>query len=200
MIIKGNELINIINSKKNSSLELGCGNNKKNKNYLGVDILENSSADIVGEIFEVLKNINDNSVNSISSYHFFEHIDEQKKLFDECYRVLKKNSEMTIVVPHFSNPHFYSDPTHRSNFGIFTFSYYSNENLYFRKVPTYWKKKFNIKKIDIIFKSYRPKYIAHAFKKILQLFFNSSYFMQEIYEENFCYLFPCYEIQFILKK
>ena len=55
--------------------------------------MENSSAEIVGEIFEVLRNINDNSVNSISSYHFFEHIDDQKKIFDELKGSIKWEDE-----------------------------------------------------------------------------------------------------------
>jgi hypothetical protein len=30
--------------------------------------------------------------------------------------------------------------------------------------------------------------------------FNSCRYMQELYEENFCYIFPCYEIRFVLEK
>ena len=200
MILKGKDLITEINNNKNSSLELGCGKNKRHSSYYGVDTLEYTNVDIVGDVYDVLSEINDNSIEKIASYHFFEHLNDLKKIFDECYRVLKVGGEMTVVVPHFSNPHYYSDPTHKTNFGIYTFSYFAEEKLYFRKVPDYWTKSFFIKRIDIIFKSYRPKYLTHIFKKIFQLFFNSSYYMQEFYEENLCYLFPCYEIKCILRK
>src|SRR6185312_2948084 len=39
--------------------------------------------------------------------------------------VLEPGGEFRAVVPHFSNLHFYSDPTHRTFFGLYTFSYLS---------------------------------------------------------------------------
>lgn len=46
-------------------------------------------------------NFKDNSFDYIFSEHFFEHLflDEAIDLFDECYRILKPNSVMRIVVP-----------------------------------------------------------------------------------------------------
>jgi len=37
-------------------------------------------------------------------------------------------------------------------------------------------------------------------KKVLQAVFNLNQYMREFYEENCCYLFPCYEIEFLLRR
>jgi hypothetical protein len=54
--------------------------------------------------------------------------------------------------------------------------------------------------VDLIFKSPKPFYGRYAFKSIIGFLFNSSIYMKELYEENFCYLFPCYEIRYQLRK
>jgi hypothetical protein len=53
---------------------------------------------------------------------------------------------------------------------------------------------------DLIFKSSPPFYARYASKKILQAVFNLNRYTRELYEENFCYLFPCYEILFEMRR
>jgi hypothetical protein len=36
---------------------------------------------------------------------------------------LEQGELIEIIVPHFSNPHYYSDPTHVRFFGLYTMSY-----------------------------------------------------------------------------
>jgi len=70
-----------------------------------------------------------------------------------------------------------------------------------RKVPTYQGKLwFQLDQVDLRFKSSRPFFIRYAFKRLIGLIFNSCGYMKEIYEENFCYLFPCYEIRYKLSR
>ena len=74
---------------------------------------------------------------------------------------------MIIVAPHFSNPYFYSDVTHKSTFGLYTCCYYCISTPLRRKVPTYNRDlKFRLDKVDLIFKSTRPNYGRHAIKKV----------------------------------
>ncbi len=149
----------------------------------------------------MLKEIKDNSIDQVYSFHFLEHVDNHIEVVNEIIRVLKKNGLMNIVVPHFSNPFYYSDPTHKSKFGLFSFCYFAKSKLFSRTFPKYCQHS-NALLVDVKlgFKSYRPYYFRHAFKKLLEIFFNSTRYFQELYEENFTWIFPCYEIRYKVKK
>ena len=111
-------------------LELGVGNKKHISNAIGIDILDGDSVDIVGDAIEVLKAIKDSSVDQVYSFHFLEHIDDYIEVVNEIIRILKKDGLMNVVVPHFSNPFYYSDPTHKSKFGLYNFCYLSKSKLF----------------------------------------------------------------------
>jgi ubiquinone/menaquinone biosynthesis C-methylase UbiE len=182
-------------------LELGCGKNKKEKYFIGIDILDYPCVDIVGDVFEILKEIPDKSIDKIYTSHFVEHMPSLPTLLTEISRVVKDGGEVEIIVPHFSNPHFYSDYTHKAFFGLYTMSYLSNDLIFKRRVPDYQKDKlFDLESVDLIFKSSRPFYGRHITKKTLGFFFNLSTYLKEFYEENLCYIFPCYEIKYLLRK
>ncbi len=200
MIDKKNILSNY---KKNNFviLEIGSGNNKTHKNSICIDLIDSSNVDIIGDIYDVIKKFDDNSVDLVHSSHCFEHLDNLSSIFKEITRVLKKNGKLEFLVPHFSNPFYYSDPTHKNFFGLYTCSYFFNDNYLKRKVPNYSKLlQLEIIDIKLIFRSFRPRYITHFYKKIFELFFNFSIFFKELYEENFTNFISCYEIKFTLKK
>jgi ubiquinone/menaquinone biosynthesis C-methylase UbiE len=182
-------------------LELGCGSHKRNPNALGVDILDYPDVDLVGDVYEVLAAFPSHSVDKVYSYHFIEHVPDVSRLLGELARVIKPYGKVEFVAPHFSNPYFYSDPTHQSFFGLYTFSYYSSVSPFSRCVPTYgYIADFRLAQVNLIFKSPRPFFVRYAFKKIIGKLFNSCTYMQELYEENFCYIFPCYEVHYVLER
>lgn len=182
-------------------LELGCGNRKRNRQAIGVDMLDYPDVDIVGDVYEVLASFPTQSVDAVYSYHFVEHVPDVRKLLSELARIVKPNGYVEFVAPHFSSPYFYSDPTHRIFFGLYTFCYFANRSPFARHVPTYgYKTEFKIAKVDLIFKSARPFYFRYGIKRVVGSIFNSCNFMKELYEENFCYLFPCYEVRYILQR
>jgi len=112
---------------------------------------------------------------------------------------MKPSGTIKIIVPHHSNPFFYSDPTHVKFYGLYTFAYYAECKFLKRAVPNYSRiEGLSISDVDLIFKSYRPRYIRHALKKTVQKFVNFSSFNKELYEEFFTYLFPCYELHVLL--
>lgn len=182
-------------------LELGCGANKRHNNAIGIDALDYVGVDLIGDVYEVLAQFPSASVDKVYSYHFIEHVDNLNKLLAELSRVVKINGKVEFVAPHFSNPYFYSDPTHRSFFGLYTLSYFAFNPPLQRQVPTYQEKLwFQLDHVDLIFKSSPPFYIRHLFKKSIGLIFNSCGYMRELYEENFCYFFPCYEVKYKLSR
>ena len=166
-------IIQEINSKAREEviLDIGCGANKKISSYIGIDMLDLEGVDIVGEVLEVTKRIQDNSVDKVFTSHFLEHIEELEEYLNEFSRILKPNGLLEIIVPHYSNPYFYSDPTHKRYFGLYTMCYFSESALFKRTVPRYKHKiNFTLESVKLNFSSTRPFYIRHAIKNYLALY------------------------------
>ena len=196
-IIDKHNILNNFSDKNYISVELGCGNNKKNPDSIGIDLLDYECVDIVGDVYKVLREFPQGGCDEVYSSHFVEHVFDVPLLLVEVARILKKGGKLTVIVPHFSNPYFYSDLTHKSFFGLYSMSYFSKDLYLSRKVPTYQRKlNFTIEEIRLEFKSTPPFYIRHALKKIVGLVVNLNFYTKELYEEMFCYLFPCYEIRY----
>lgn len=180
-------------------LDLGCGPSKINKECIGIDLLDLEGVDLVGDIYEVIDAFPDKSVDEIYSHHFFEHVQDVRGLLSSLCRVLKLGGKIIIVVPHFSNPYYYSDYTHKNFFGLYTLSYLVKDEYLHRKVPHYdTYLPLKIEKINLRFKS--PFYLTYGMRQLWQLFFNSSVLLKEWYEDAWSGIFPCYEIQYILIK
>ena len=183
------------------SLELGCGDRKRHTNALGVDIRDFPGVDLVGDAESVLKAIPTGSISSVYTYHFLEHLTDLKTIVTAVARVLSAGGHFFAVVPHFSNPYFFSDPTHRTFFGLYTFSYFANDRIFKRKVPRYQKDTYlTLDHVRLTFKSPPPFYGRYIFKKTAGLVFNSSVYLKEWYEENACRIIPCYEIAYELTR
>jgi SAM-dependent methyltransferase len=183
------------------ALELGCGPRKLHAESVGVDLLDLPGVDLVGDIFEVLAALPSGCVHSVHTSHFLEHLPELPRLLLELGRVMASGGALTVVVPHFSNPFYFSDPTHRTPFGLYTFAYYCRSALFAREVPRYgFEAPFDITAARLGFKSYPPRYLRHAFKQLFGLLANSSMYAREFYEENLCWLVPCYELHFELRR
>lgn len=190
---------NVLPSMRGGVLELGVGNYKTNRDAIGVDILDTPAADVVGDVFEVLAQIRDGAVRRIESAHFFEHIDDTERLLAACARVLEPQGVMQVMVPHFSNPYFYSDPTHRATYGLYTFSYWADTDLFRREVPNYiGNRDFRLTDARMIFR--REGGPRRALDRLASRWVNRSRARQEFYERRLCYAVPCYELQFTLTR
>jgi len=187
------------NANIGTSLELGCGPHKRNPDAVGVDALDYPGVDVVADALEYLRGLPDESVSQIYSEHFLEHIDDARSIVAEASRVLRVGGEFRAIVPHHSNPYFYSDPTHTTFFGLYTMSYWTSRTPLRRSVPVYRDSlPFELCAVSLIFKSSRPFYIRHVIKKCLTFWVNWSSWSQEFYEEMLTPLLPAYEIDFML--
>jgi hypothetical protein len=91
-----------------------------------------------------------------------------------------------------------------STFGIYilySISYLCNDNILTRKVPDYHNKcSLYLTKVKFGFKSSASFPVRYGIKMIIGSIFNLGNWMKEFYEENLCYLFPCYELTYTLTK
>lgn len=181
-------------------IDLGCGPNKKPET-LGLDILPLPGVDFVANLENGLPFIPDNSVDEYVTAHFLEHVDNFELLMAEIHRTLKPNGIVKIIVPHFSNPYYYSDYTHKRFFGLYTFDYFSDGNNGFRrKVPVYNSSfQFKVNSRKLFFKSPYIFFINLIKKHIYNRLFNSGKYMQALYEDSFSSCIPCYELIFELQ-
>ena len=182
-------------------IELGCGPSKRNPDAVGVDIIDLPGVDVVGDAVKVLEKLPDSSVSSLYSEHFLEHLSDPYALLVEASRVLMPGGEFRAVVPHFSNPAFYSDPTHRTFFGLYTFGYWVSGTPFRRQVPQYERAlPLTLAKTRYRFKSSRPFYVRHSIKKLTSWWVNLGRWTQEFYEEHLCWIMPCYEVEYVLTR
>jgi ubiquinone/menaquinone biosynthesis C-methylase UbiE len=156
---------------------------------------------VVGDVVDVLRSLRDDSVSEVYSSHLFEHIEDLSTLIAELERVLVLGGRLHVVVPHFSNPYYYSDPTHVRPFGLYTFSYFADDRLLRRRVPTYGHlPRLRLESARLNFRSsieFRGRY---RLKTVLGRLVNASGWLQEFYEENLFGILPCYELEFELVK
>ncbi|MFN0187552.1 MAG: class I SAM-dependent methyltransferase [Bacteroidia bacterium] len=180
-------------------IELGCGTSRRIKDAISIDIIDVDSVDIVTNVDQGLSFLPDNSVDEIYSFHFMEHLSDISLFMNELFRVLKPGGKKIGTVPHFSNPYYYSDYTHRSFWGLYSFSYFSKERYFKRGVPNFYQDiNFKINKIEIVF--YSSFKFINIFKKIEGFIFNLNKPMLELYEGSWCYTFPAHEIYFEIEK
>jgi hypothetical protein len=182
-------------------LDLGCGPRKRAPDYIGIDLLDYDGVDIVGDALEVLRRVPAATVSEIYCSHFLEHVEDVSAHLQEFARVLRLGGRLEVIVPHFSNPYFYSDLTHRNYFGLYSLSYFSAGSPLKREVPTYGNTlAFTLNAVSLRFKSPPPFYGRYVVKRLLGFLFNASRGLREFYEENLCFIFPCYEIRFVLTR
>lgn len=181
------------------AIELGCGSTKQIKHAIGIDQFNLDGVDIVCNLEEGLPFLQDNCVDVIYSFHLLEHLTDVGTFMAEIFRVLKPGGRKIGTVPHFSNPYYYSDYTHRTPFGLYSFCYFSSQTPYRRKVLHYQKDiEFRIVRQEIIF--YSPFKFINLFRKFYGFIINSSGIMQELYEGSLSGILPAHELSFELEK
>jgi ubiquinone/menaquinone biosynthesis C-methylase UbiE len=193
------DILKTIHERGKVVLELGCGPSKQIAHAIAVDMLDIEGVDIVCDLDEGFPFLPDNSVDEIYSFHFLEHVKDVNVMMKEIYRVLKPGGKKIGRVPYFANPYFYSDPTHKTTFGLYTFAYFSKSPYFKRGVPTFYNEiNFQINHIEFYFRS--SYFFRHRIKKLIQKIVNLNRYMKEFYEEHLCYISPAYELYFELEK
>jgi len=104
-------------------INIGCGR-RRMAGAIGIDHVALPTVDIVADIEHGLPFLADASVDIVIADSILEHVENFAELMREIHRVLKPDGELRVKVPHFSNPHYYSDYTHRRFFGLYTFDYF----------------------------------------------------------------------------
>ena len=180
-------------------LNLGSGGTVK-PDFYGVDHLALDGVDIQADLNAPLDWLPDDSVDEIYSRHVFEHIQDILGLMREVHRVAKPGATVRIIVPHFSNPYYYSDLTHCRPFGLYSFYYFCDraDQPRGRKVPAFYVDfRFRVESLQIRF--YKRGWIDKLFAKPIGALVNLSHGTRDWYERRLCRLFHASEMEVVLR-
>lgn len=103
-------------------MNYGCGN-RKAKNEIGVDLSNNSDADIIIKEDNSIP-IDTASIDLIISRYVFEHIKNLDETLSELERTLKPGGELRFCVPHALSIDAFDDPTHCRFYTLRTMNYF----------------------------------------------------------------------------
>lgn len=179
-------------------LNLGSGE-RRLPGFTNVDCVTVTNPDILADLNEPLSELPDSCVDAVYARHTLEHVDKLVPLLEELHRVCRPNAEIEIIVPHFSNPYFYSDPTHVRFFGLYSFYYFAETvDQPRRKVPNFYTPlRFRVESIRFqLLKQSIPEKILRA---VLQPLINRSVERLDWYERRMCRLLPINDVRYVLR-
>lgn len=157
-------------------LDFGCSSNKTD-GAIGVDIDIGNHPDVVFDLNKFPYPLKDSCIDRVYAKHILEHLGDLYGIFREVHRVLTKEGDFIIEVPHFSCRVAYSEPEHNRFFSYFMF------DKLIRAIPC------QVIQREITFhRSFRRlgvKFIANRFP--------------DAYERFWTYLFPAENIKVHLK-
>ena len=102
-------------------LDVGCGQNKY-PDAVGIDVNPRTQADVIHDLGVVPYPFADNEFDEIICRHVIEHVPDVMAFVSELHRITKPGGRIKIVTPHYSNPDWPTDPTHRNHFNSYSFT------------------------------------------------------------------------------
>jgi SAM-dependent methyltransferase len=180
-------------------IDIGSGPRPR-PGFYALDQLELEGIDIVADLNQPLDLLPDNCAEHIFSSHTLEHVEKLLPLLAEIHRIARPGGLIEIIAPHFSNPYYYSDPTHVRFFGLYTMNYFVDTDKQPKvwQVPTFYSKtRFEMESVKLSF--YRLNLIDRLFVPFLRYFVNRSPRTQNFYELRLSWLFPAAEIRYRMR-
>lgn len=111
-------------------LDVGCGANK-HPGAIGLDYNPRTAADVIHDLGEFPYPFADDEFDEIVSNHVAEHVPDVMRFVAELHRITKPGGRIKILTPHYTNPDWASDPTHRNHFNSYTFNVFMPERQLF---------------------------------------------------------------------
>ena len=104
-----------------SILDVGCGQNKF-AGAIGIDANPRSHADVIHDLGVFPYPFENDQFELIVCRHVIEHVPDVMGFVTELHRITKPGGHLKIVTPHYSNPDWATDPTHRNHFNSYSFT------------------------------------------------------------------------------
>ena len=102
-------------------LDVGCGANKT-KGAIGLDNNPRTAADVIHDLGVVPYPFPDNEFDLVVSNHVVEHVPDVMAFIGELHRITRNGGRIRLLAPHYTNPDWANDPTHRNHINSYTFN------------------------------------------------------------------------------
>lgn len=102
-------------------LDVGCGVNKY-EGAIGLDNNPKTAADVIHDLGDLPYPFKDSEFDMVVSNHVVEHVPDVMAFITELYRITKPGGRIRLLTPHYTNPDWANDPTHRNHINSYTFN------------------------------------------------------------------------------
>ncbi len=106
--------------KKCRRLDIGCGLHKV-PGAIGMDRSPNTVADLIHDLESIPYPFVRNTFDEVTGRHVIEHVGDLLGLVEEIHRITKPGGIIRFLAPHYTNPDWATDPTHRIHLNSFSF-------------------------------------------------------------------------------
>ena len=102
-------------------LDVGCGANKY-PGAVGMDNNPRTAADVIHDLGVFPYPFDDNEFDEVISRHVLEHVPDPMGFITELHRITRAGGRIKLVAPHYSNPDWATDLTHRNHLSSYSFN------------------------------------------------------------------------------
>jgi len=111
-------------------LDIGCGINKV-AGAIGMDVNPRTAADVIHDLDDLPYPFADDEFDEVIGRHVIEHVADPMGVMCELHRITRGGGVIRIVVPHWTNPDFATDLTHRNHLNSYSFRNLTDERAVF---------------------------------------------------------------------
>ena len=169
-----------------AKLDFGCGQAKQ-PGYIGMDIFPGDGVDVVHDFDKFPYPFADDSFDEIRCDNSLEHVADFIATVAELHRILKPGGLLKVLVPHYSGPNAYGDPTHKTFFAYTTFDRFIGAGSY--RTPQSGMFRYRRRMFGM------PDGRGSWFKALPKLLFNR---FPHFYEHRLCWILPAQAIYYEL--
>ena len=102
-------------------LDVGCGTNKF-EGAIGLDNNPKTAADVIHDLGDLPYPFADDEFDLIVSHHVIEHVPDVMAFVTELHLITRPGGRIRLLTPHYTNPDWANDPTHRNHFNSYSFN------------------------------------------------------------------------------
>jgi SAM-dependent methyltransferase len=111
-------------------LDIGCGTNKT-PGAIGMDINPRTAADVIHDLDDLPYPFENDQFDEVIGRHVIEHVRDPMAVMCELHRITRAGGKVRLVAPHWTNPDFATDLTHRNHLNSYSFRNLTDERAVF---------------------------------------------------------------------
>jgi SAM-dependent methyltransferase len=111
-------------------LDIGCGSNKV-AGAIGMDVNPRTAADVIHDLDDLPYPFEANSFDEVIGRHVIEHVRDPMGVMREIHRITRPGGVVKLIAPHWTNPDFATDLTHRNHLNSYSFRNLTEEDAVF---------------------------------------------------------------------